>query len=186
MKFKIKASGFRSHAELEFKALGYQPIQETPPDDPNRWIQENVYELLEVFGKQGHSGSSAPFCIAYFETLAKFEPLSPLTGEAWEWEDVSEMSGQPMWQNKRCSHVFKDESGAYDINGKIFIEPDGICFTNRESSVPVTFPYKPTTEYVDVPRTASVVKELPKGGIRALARLRNNSNSAYRIIVVEK
>jgi len=47
--------------------------------------------------------------------------------------------------------VFKDETGeAYDINGKVFREPSGSCYTSFESRVPVTFPYTPTTEYVDV------------------------------------
>lgn len=56
-------------------------------------------------------------------------------------------------QNKRCSHVFKDKDGnAYDIDGKVFREPDGCCFTSKDSFVPVTFPYTPKTEYVDVPK----------------------------------
>jgi len=33
-------------------------------------------------------------------------------------------------------------------------EPDGSCFTSFGSRTPVTFPYTPTTEYVDVPADA--------------------------------
>lgn len=29
-------------------------------------------------------------------------------------------------------------------------EPDGGCYTSRDSLVPVTFPYTPKSEYVDV------------------------------------
>jgi hypothetical protein len=59
-----------------------------------------------------------------------------------------------MWQNNRCCHVFKDNAGnAYDIDGKIFREPDGACYTSRDSRVPVTFPYTPVREYVDVEAT---------------------------------
>ena len=134
------------HAKMEFKAVGYKPMEECE-DDPNKWIQENVLELLEVFSKQGHSGSSAPFCIGYFQKLASFEPLTPLTGEDWEWNEV----GEGQLQNKRCSHVFKKDGQAYDIRGKVFREPNGCCFTSRDSRVDVEFPYTPKTEYVDVP-----------------------------------
>jgi hypothetical protein len=55
--------------------------------------------------------------------------------------------------------VFKDETGTYDIDGKVFWEwykdEDGNAvkshYTSRESRVPVTFPYtapdKPIYEY---------------------------------------
>jgi len=146
-------SNLIEHAKREFKAMGYVPLGEVQEEDPNKWMQENVLELLEVFAKQGHSGSSAPFCIQYFKTLASFEPLCPLTGEDDEWNDISGHSDNPTWQNARCSHVFKDADGqAYDINGKIFREPDGCCYTSRDSQVNVTFPYAPKTEYVDVPK----------------------------------
>lgn len=91
------------HAKREFTALGYKPIDECE-DDPNKWIQENILELLEVFAKQGHSGSSAPYCINLFNKLARFEPLAPLTFKDDEWNDV----GNDMFQNIRMSSVFKD------------------------------------------------------------------------------
>lgn len=181
MKFRIRANNATSHAEMEFKALGYEPISKLSSDDPNRWIQENIFELLAVFRKQGHSGFSAPFCIDYFSKLANFEPLSPLTGEAWEWVDVSESSGYPLWQNARCSHVFKDETGSYDIDAKVFREPSGACYTNRESRANVAFPYTPKREYIDVPYLASKIYDLPRLGHAVLARLRHNSKSSFRI-----
>lgn len=136
---------YAEHAKREFKAAGYKD------DDtgPNKWIQDNVLELLEVFSKQGHSGSSAPFVANMFKTLALFEPLAPIQGTPDEWSEV----GENMWQNIRCSHVFKDsiDGQAYDSQGKIFREPNGFCFTSGDSRVPVTFPYTPKREYVDVP-----------------------------------
>jgi ferredoxin len=158
-----------SHAKREFKALGYKPVEESTDeeDGPNKWIQENVFELLEVFSKQGHSGTSAPFCVDYFSKLALFEPLSPLTGEDWEWNEV----GPGVFQNNRCSHVFHQadrfNGRPYDINGKVFwekcvrdLEEDeegypGIreyksYFTSSDSFVLVEFPYTPTQEYIEV------------------------------------
>lgn len=135
------------HAMREFKAAGYIPLDQPQEDGPNKWIQENVLELLRVFAKQGHSGFSAPYCIEMFRKLAMFEPLVPLQGTDDEWNDV----GDGFWQNNRCSHVFKGADGrAYDIDGRIFREPDGCCYTNRDSRVYITFPYTPTREYVDV------------------------------------
>lgn len=107
---------------------------------------EAVMKLIEVFADEGHSGMSASYCIGIFEKLARFEPLTPLTGDDDEWNEV----GDGVFQNKRCSHVFKENGAAYDIEGKIFREPDGVCFTSRDSHVPVTFPYVPKHEYVDV------------------------------------
>lgn len=137
------------HAIREFKAAGYLPIEECE-DDPNKWIQENVLELIRVFSKQGHSGFSAPYCVEAFSKLAMHEPLVPLSGNDDEWNEV----GDGVLQNNRCSHVFKQadrfNGQAYDLNGRVFREQNGACYTNSESLVPVIFPYTPTIEYVDV------------------------------------
>jgi hypothetical protein len=140
------------HAKRELRAAGYDPSQKE--EDPDKWIQQNLLDLLRVMAMQGHSGFSAGYLVSTFEKLARFQPLVPLKGDASEWNDVGEYSGEPMWQNNRCGRVFKDGGGrAYDIDGKVFREPDGACFTNKESRVYVTFPYVPKTEYVDVPES---------------------------------
>ena len=51
------------------------------PDDMQDMVKANVLELLEVFGNQGHSGSSAPYVLGLFQRLADFKPLGQLTGE---------------------------------------------------------------------------------------------------------
>jgi hypothetical protein len=112
-------------------------------DKIDREMAKGVIKLVDVFSKQGHSGFSAPYALSLFKSLASFTPLSPLTGEDDEWNDVSEMSGSPMWQNKRYSAVFKEENGlVYNVDGKVFESPDGSRYTNRDSRVEVTFPYK--------------------------------------------
>lgn len=109
---------------------------------------EAVMKMIKLFADEGHSGFSANMAINIFSKLARFEPLTPLTGEDWEWNEVSAGT----FQNKRCSHVFKGKDGkAYDIEGRIFRYPDGGCFTSGDSRVYVTFPYSPTKEYIDVP-----------------------------------
>ena len=134
-----------AHAEREFEAMGW------PGDDEAQVLMcQQVVELLDLFDGHGHSGSSAPYAIRLFGQLARFEPLCPLTGEDCEW--VAHPNG--VFKNKRCAHVFRDADGAYDLDGKVFREPNGSCFTNHESRVPVTFPYTPKTEYVDVEERA--------------------------------
>lgn len=124
-------------------------------DDPDRWMARNLLQLLAVFSLHGHSGFSAPYCASAFAELARFQPLGPLTGADDEWFD----HGDGMFQNIRCSHVFKQpdrfDGQAYDLDGRIFREPSGACFTNRDSMVPITFPYTPKREYVDVPAPQS-------------------------------
>ena len=141
-------SNLIEHAKREFRVMGYIPLDKEQEEDPNKWIQENVLQLIEVFSEQGHSGSSAPYCIEFFRKLALFKPLCPLTGEDSEWNEVS----NNIYQNNRCSHVFKDgkDGTAYDIDGRVFREPDGCCYTNFDSRVFIKFPYTPKREYVDV------------------------------------
>lgn len=145
LKYKINPpeSNYIKFAKRELEILRYDLNQKE--EDPNKWIVENVLELLRVFDKQGHSGSSAPFCIEYFRKLASFEPLTPLTGEHEEWNKI----GDKKYQNKRCSHVFETNGQAYDIEGIIFKEKDGGCYTSKESHVNVKFPYIPKRKYVE-------------------------------------
>ena len=154
-----KKMSLESHAKKEFLIAGYEPLSESSPDDPNTWIQQNVLELLEVFSKQGHSGMSAPYVITVFEKLARFEVMTPLTGEDSEWNDVSAESGEPHWQNNRASNVFKGADGrAYNIDGTVFwswYTPDDggekykSHWTDKDSRVYVEFPYTPVTVYVE-------------------------------------
>lgn len=121
-------------------------------DGPNRWIADGTVELLAVLASQGHSGGSIGFAVQFFSTMAKFEPWGPLTGEDSEWAEPFTEDG--LQQNLRCSHVFRGADGeAYDSNGRVFTEPNGCSYTSKASRVPVTFPYTPKTEYVNVEAT---------------------------------
>jgi hypothetical protein len=153
-------SNYKSHAMTEFRAAGWVDDRGMYCDEMQKAICEHVLKLLEVFDDEGHSGSSAPYAINVFKSLASFEPLVPLTGEDWEWVDVSEYSAEHMWyQNKRCGHVFKDADGrAYDSEGKIFWEwwtnpetgeKSKSHYTSKDSRVYIEFPYTPTREYVE-------------------------------------
>lgn len=136
--------GLITHAEKEM-ALAWPEA-----DEMQDMVKKDVLQLIEVFAKQGHSGFSAPYVLAVFYKLAKYEPLGPLTGADAEWTEASE----GVFQNSRCSEVFKNgkDGEAYWVNGKIFREPNGCTYTNKDSNVPVVFPWtKPEPEVVDVP-----------------------------------
>lgn len=151
-------SNYIKHALTEFRAAGFIDENDKYSDEMQEAICKHVMKLLEVFDEEGHSGSSAPYAIDMFSKLAGFKPLVPLTGEEWEWNDVSAYGGGTHYQNKRCSHVFKDSKGrAYDSDGMIFwewwtdpetSEKHKSYYTNRESRVYIEFPYMPTREYV--------------------------------------
>ncbi len=142
-------SNLTEHAKTELEAAGLFDED----SDYGGLIGEAVMELMEKFAEQGHSGFSASLCISVFSKVAAFQPLVPLNGEDDEWIDVD---GKGTFQNRRCSHVFKENGSAYDIDGKVFREPNGLTYTSFDSRVPVTFPYSPHTEYVDVPAPEEV------------------------------
>lgn len=105
-----------------------------------------VLELIEVFSNQGHSGMSAKIVIYLFAKLASFEVLSPLTGSDDEWTELAD----GLYQNKRCSHVFKENNQAYDSEGKVFEESDGSRWFRSDSRVLIEFPYMPVKQIVKV------------------------------------
>ena len=153
-------SNYITHAMNEFRAAGWVDENGKYCDEMQEAICKHILKLLEVFGDEGHSGSSAGYAVHMFEKLAMFEPIFPLTGEDWEWVDVSEYGDTHMkYQNHRCSHVFKDADGrAYDSEGKVFWEwwtnpetgeKSKSHYTCGESRVYIEFPYTPKTEYVE-------------------------------------
>ena len=115
-------------------------------------VGDAVMELINLFVKQGHSGMSASIVLGLFSGLADYKPIGPLTGADDEWNEVGDEDGQKLYQNNRCGRVFKRGDFAYDIEGKVFKEKSGACYTNKESRVAVTFPYAPKTEIVMVDR----------------------------------
>lgn len=138
------------HAERELDLMGMED-----DGDMNGMMRRHILHMVKEFSSEGHSGFSASYAIQVLEKLLKFEPITPLTGEDWEWNDVSEISGDTLYQNARCGRVFKSSEGAYDIDGKVFWswmtddkgEKFKSYYTSRDSRVPVTFPYTPTTVY---------------------------------------
>lgn len=152
-------SNLEKHALAEFRAAGWMDKNGKFNDEMQEDICNHVMTLLNVFNAEGHSGTTAPYAIDMFKKLAMFEPLVPLTGEDWEWNEVSD----GVFQNKRCSHVFKQadrfDGQPYDIDAVVFwswhTDENGekfkSYFTSGDSFRTITFPYTPTREYVESP-----------------------------------
>jgi hypothetical protein len=125
-------SNLRSHAEYELKKAGWDVEDSTTKD---------VLRIVDIFAEMGHSGSSAPWCIGIIKRLLSFEPLTELVIDPDEWID----HGNGLYQSRRCSEVFHDETcdanEAYTINGKVFSDDGGYTwFTNHKSRVKFKLP----------------------------------------------
>lgn len=133
-----RGSKLVEHARVELEMAGY--FEKDGLYDG--MLGPEVLELVEKFSAQGHSGMSAAITLGLFSKVAAFEPLLPLTGKDEEWNETS----PGHYQNRRCSHVFREEGKCFDISGIIFKAKDGGTYTSRGSSVPVAFPYAPHSE----------------------------------------
>jgi hypothetical protein len=138
--YKHKDSNFVKHAEHELKLAGLYDKD----SDYGGMLAEDAMRLVLVFAEEGHSGFSAGLATSIFNKLSKYEPLTPLTGKDEEWAEVE----NNMYQNKRCSYIFKENGIAYNSQGKVFRNEHG-SYTSI-GRVNINFPYTPVTEYVDI------------------------------------
>lgn len=77
----------------------------------DQWITDGLCKAVAAFAEMGHSGFSAAHSTAVLDKLLRYQPLSPITDDAVEWEDRSEMSGYPLWQNVRDSRAMSRDGG---------------------------------------------------------------------------
>ncbi len=88
------------HAKRELALLG---------EDPE--LSANLVAVVEKFAEFGHSGGSAECATQLLEKLLRYQPLTPIGSDPDEWEDRTEMSGVPMWQNKRDGRAISTDGG---------------------------------------------------------------------------
>lgn len=98
------------HAESELRLAGLFDKN----SDYEGMIAESVMELIKVFAAQGHSGCSAMLTLSAFNTCARFRPLTPITSDPSQWNEV----GRGLWQSRRCASIFSRDGGetSYDID----------------------------------------------------------------------
>lgn len=107
-------SNLVKHAQKELKLAGLFDKD----SDYDGMLGEAVLELVKVFSKQGHSGFSAHQTLKIFNIVADYKPLTPIGSTKDEWMNISDMSSEPMWQNKRRGTTFSRDGGKtwYDID----------------------------------------------------------------------
>lgn len=109
------------HAKKELELLGMYDKNEENEDGMQPVLADNIREMIDVWGKIGHSGGSAMWTRDILHRLLNWESLTPLTDDPDEWVDISDMqSGKPGWQNKRHSVCFSEDGGKtyYNIDEK--------------------------------------------------------------------
>lgn len=107
-------SNLTKHAEYELRVAGLFDKD----SDYDGMLGDAVLELVKVFAKQGHSGFSAHQTLKIFNEVANFKNLTPIGKSKDEWMNISDMSNDPTWQNKRRGTTFSRDGGKtwYDID----------------------------------------------------------------------
>lgn len=98
-------SNLVEHARRELELLGQT-------DEDPAFAASLVAAVAAFASYDGHSGGSASAAADMLSRLLRYEPLTPVTSDPDEWEDRSEISGTPLWQNRRDSRTFSTDGGA--------------------------------------------------------------------------
>lgn len=169
----------------------------TNPDAIVTPFAKEILALCEAFGKSGQSGGSAPYTATALSQAIKAlclqEPICAVTGHESEWNDISQWSDNPIWQNKRCSGLFTESDGRCSYVNSIVWKgvEDWDTFTGRVyvddkdfeligSSQYVKFPFKPKTFYIDVIRIPITKEEAER---RDMHYIEDVSNKCYYTVV---
>lgn len=92
-----------AHATRELERCGQSA------EDPG--YTASLIAAIAAFASYGHSGGSASVAIEQLHTLLQYRTLTPLTSDPDEWEDRTEISGSPLWQNRRDPAAFSIDAG---------------------------------------------------------------------------
>ncbi len=165
-------SNARKFAELELDILSKSNTNFENTSLVRDFIPE-IIALVDKFGKSGQSGFSAPSTAhalsKVIEKLCLQEPILPILGIEEEWVNVSDNLDEPMWQNKRCSGLFKYSngdikyvdaivkktqngttwSGGFWLNKNDYLKNKKDLRIQNKQSIR-GFPFIPKTFYVDV------------------------------------
>jgi hypothetical protein len=139
-KDKKQKNSLIEFAKKELKRAGFFDKD----SDYDGLLAQATMDVIKVFSKQGHSGSSAPIVVNLFKKLALFEPITPIMGTEDEWVACTDN----VYQNNRCSALFKEgkDGAPYYL--------DAIVWQGEES-------YDTFTGQVDKYRSRQYIKEFP-------------------------
>ena len=73
---------------------------------------QSIIAAVAAFASYGgHTGGSAEIAVEQLVTLLQGRTLSPLTSDPDEWEDRSDISSSPLWQNRRDPAAMSRDGG---------------------------------------------------------------------------
>lgn len=100
---------------LEFAKREFDLLRNGHSDAIVLEFEDPILSICEEVDNAGLSGASASYYVkvitSAIKKLLNFEPIVPITDKNSEWVDISEMSGEQLWQNSRCGGLFKDGKG---------------------------------------------------------------------------
>lgn len=106
-------------------------------------VNDDILDIIKLFSSQGHSGFSAGYSLNILKRLLDYKPLSAITGDEDEWEQLN-YSPDLAYQNKRCPSLFRDADGkVYNVEARIFSDDNGHTWYNcKESREYIELPYE--------------------------------------------
>ncbi len=158
---------YKDLATAEFRAAGWVSPDGSWVDEKQKEVCENVLALLEDFARHNYNVVSAPYVVDLFSRLALKRPITPLTGEDWEWMLVADHGDELVYQNIRLDSVFKSvypDGSTYfsDIDDTVYWiwskaegqDPVKMFFTKTlppKERNQISFPYIQSLRYVFSP-----------------------------------
>jgi len=119
-------NNIRRHAEKELDILF-----NLKPDHLLIEFKEEILNLCEKFGNSGQSGGSAHYTASSLSNMIKklclFETVTPILDSDDEWVNIYDN----IYQNKRCSGLFKDgkDGSPHYIDAIIKKDQNGNCWS---------------------------------------------------------
>jgi hypothetical protein len=200
-------SNTRKFAERELLALSKSSIDPNNRPIIERFIPELI-ALCDKFGQSGQSGGSAGYVASALskavENLCMQKPICPLTGFDEEWVDVSDISDSRgkediMYQNSRCSALFKNGNGqVWYLDAISWREEKGSHWSGKailpngekigSHQFIKKFPFEPKTFYVDIisKKTKDRLEFFVKDESQLLEVFNYYKNPWGRKVIVEK
>ena len=146
--------GFINHAREQFHECDWVNNHGESCDEYQGRIMNDLLDLLGQLDSK-YSDPELENILVSFERLARYKPLTPLTGVDSEWKDTGDH-----FQNLRCSSVFKEKdelSKSYDIDATRYKDSEGRIYGIGDSRRrKIEFPYFPPARPEIVPEPPQV------------------------------
>lgn len=126
IRYYNKDTNYVRHANAEYKIAWPNMDSNKEDEDMQRYMCNQVNDLLYLLSSQGDSGGSIGYKLNLFNKLAKFQIISPLTFKDDEFSDKLSLPGEDLKQNIRNSAVFKKNSkytfnDSFICSGKYYV-----------------------------------------------------------------